>query len=214
MYTLRYPFELSPGLEISGVPYRTRIGNLTVSLEREDAQYTLSLTGFDNKASATAFFANLHVGLKWLLLKRGLPSYGDSELREPTYSKDPAKSAEIWREQYGLDKGKELHGLIDGDRPAIFESDKTFSKIAMGKAQLRQITPADTVLNLLSEGAQFANPAGALEDSRLFTALDLYGAFFAEASQRARFLTLIMALEALAESQLRPKLILDLLERF
>jgi len=44
------------------------------------------------------------------------------------------------------------------------------------------------------------------------SAFELYGAYFIESSNNARFLTLIMALEALATGTPRPPLVLKLID--
>jgi hypothetical protein len=51
-------------------------------------------------------------------------------------------------------------------------------------------------------------------DQKLATALELYGAYFTESSGRARFLTLIMAIEALTAPTKKSKIALDLLARW
>jgi len=63
--------------------------------------------------------------------------------------------------------------------------------------------------------ATFAPHTHALgEDPKLLVALELYGAFYSEKSSNARFLTLVMALEALTEGRQKPDIALAMLAKW
>ncbi len=66
------------------------------------------------------------------------------------------------------------------------------------------------VLKFFREGIAFPESAKVIDDAKLRVALELYGAYFSELSANARFLTLVMALEALTSSTLRTELVLNL----
>ncbi len=74
--------------------------------------------------------------------------------------------------------------------------------------------PSNVILvDLIKGGAYLKNPSF-FKDTRLITALDLYGAYFKETTNNAKFLTLVIALEALTIPIERPPKILQLLEKW
>ena len=66
----------------------------------------------------------------------------------------------------------------------------------------------------MSEGLSFPKSNAFADDPKLALALDLYAAYFTEQSTNARFLTLIMALEALTIDMCRAHSVLPLLKRW
>lgn len=83
-----------------------------------------------------------------------------------------------------------------------------------GQASVYVTTPSDRALQVLLRGATLRGSRKLLEDPKLLTALKLYAAYFTEQSATARFLTLIMSLEAPATSTLKSGIAIDLLERW
>jgi hypothetical protein len=75
-------------------------------------------------------------------------------------------------------------------------------------------TRASDVLPFLIEGAGFPNAPVVLGVEKIRVALDLYRESITEESANARFLTLVMTLEALAERKARPTSIVQLLGEF
>ncbi|MBA2350560.1 MAG: hypothetical protein H0V78_01855 [Burkholderiales bacterium] len=67
---------------------------------------------------------------------------------------------------------------------------------------------------MLIKGASFPKSSQVGADRKLSVALDLYSAFFTEQSANARFLTLIMSLEALAIGTCKAPLALELLAKW
>lgn len=124
------------------------------------------------------------------------------------------KAAENLRKNFGIEDQIEVHGLIDGGRPAIYPSDGNFRKLTVGQASVLLSDTSGVFGAFLLEGAGFPNSKVVIQDEKLQPALDLYSAYFTEVSDNARFLTLVMALETLAQSNIRPQLVLKLLDKF
>lgn len=74
--------------------------------------------------------------------------------------------------------------------------------------------PTEAALAVLIEGSALTGSASVSDDHKLGVALSLYAAYFTEQSTNARFLTLIMALEALALATPKAPVALDLLNRW
>ena len=213
MYMLRFPFELPPGREIAADDSPTfSIGDLAISLTRDDRFYVLEIRGFKSATDAEDFIASVQSGLMWLLLNRGLASVADYVSQPVTIADDPAQTARnLSNSCGGIDFGDEVHGIIDSARPAVLPTDGSFRRITGQPVTLRITTPVTDIIEYLVYGMTVPFPAGLCDDQRLLTALELYGAYYSENSERAKFITLVMVLEALAEPTLRPQTIVEFL---
>ena len=109
---------------------------------------------------------------------------------------------------------KEVHGDIDGLQPAIFSSDGSYWARTTDNINLSSGTNTDRFFEYFFKGIEYKNWENGFKNNKLRIALELYGAFFSEATENARFLTLVMSLEALSESEKRPDMVLDLLINF
>ncbi len=213
MYTLRFPFELPSGREIGlEEPVNFQCNGYEVSLKRNDRFFVLVISGFENEAEANEYIANVRSGLMWLLLNRGLAITASYEVQSVSISEDPAQTAKnLSNSLGGMDVGDEVHGLFDASRPAILPTEGNFKQITAGKVSITQTTSVPDTLDFLTAGMNVSNPQVLMSDQKLQTALELYGAFYTEKSERARFITLVMVLEALADAKQRPQIVRDFL---
>ena len=150
----------------------------------------------------------------WLLLYRGLSSDAELKPQNITYAEDPHQVAKNLSKSFGVQIEGPVDGLIDGAIPAVYATGKNLRTITMGKPSVTITTPAEDVFKFLSEGASFPKSRDIIEDRKLRVALELYGAYFTEFSANARFLTLVMALEALASGIPRTQIVLNLIEKW
>ncbi|HOI73147.1 MAG TPA: HEPN domain-containing protein [Syntrophales bacterium] len=198
MYTLRFPFRIpqedqSLGKDIASI----NIGELLYSLENLDPYFVLTIKGFLTEAEAERHINRIWAGFMWLLLNRGISVNAILATKEVFYTDDPIKAAENVSKTYRIPIRGPLHGSLDGTRPAVFPSNKKLS-ILTGYAPIGiAITPPSTMLTCIAEGLSFPHSDELINDNFLRLALELYRAYFTEASRNARFLTLIMALEVL-----------------
>jgi hypothetical protein len=110
-----------------------------------------------------------------------------------------------------MDVGSEVHGLFDASRPAILPTEGNFTQITAGKVSIIQTTSVADVLDFLRAGMSVSNPQILMSDQKLQTAFELYGAYYTENSERARFITLVMVLKALAHAKQRPLVVREFL---
>ncbi len=214
MYTLRYPFSLPPGREISVTEESKNVGGLNFSLKRQDQFYIIAISGFPSEEEGKRYINNVWAGLMWLLLHRGISFNGEIEPQKVEYAENPYKYASNISKSFGLRIKGPVDGLIDGARPAVYSSEKSLKTRTFGQPTLVITTHANDVLKFLSEGVSFPRSAEVIEDPKLRVALELYGAYFTEFSPNARFLTLVMALEALAISTPRTPIVIRLLDKW
>lgn len=213
MYTLRFPFELPPGREIGlEEPVNFQCDGYEISLKRNDRFFVLVVSGFEDEVKANEYIANVRSGLMWLLLNRGLAITATYEVQPVSISEDPAQTAkDLSKSMGGMGVGSEVHALFDASRPAILPTEGNFKQIIAEKVSITQTTSVADVLDFLRTGMSVSNPQVLMSDQKLQTAFELYGAFYTENCERARFITLIMVLEALAEAKKRPQVIRDFL---
>jgi hypothetical protein len=143
-----------------------------------------------------------------MLLHRGLPPDAVFEPGKVVYPDDPYQAAR----NYGCKEP--IDALLDGGQPAIYPTEKRICIETAG-----QITPLQTyevgdVRNFFREGIAFPENAEVINDVKLRVALELWGESFTAVSANAKFLTLVMALEALATGTPRPQLVLDLQKKW
>jgi hypothetical protein len=218
MYTLRFPFRLPPGQEIAVNEEVIELGDLKFSLERNNRLYILTVDGFPSENEANHYINNVWAGLMWVLLQYGLSPDAELKTQKVKYvedlSTDPHQASENLKKVLGFQSEAPVDCLINGARPAVYLSKKNIATITGGEPTVVVTTPAETVLKIIGEGASFQRSDEVIEDKKLGVALELYGAYFTESTANARFLTLVMALEALAVGVRKTRLVLDLIEKW
>lgn len=214
MYTLRFPFDLPPGREIAITEESTSVGDFSFALKRQDRFYVLTISGFPSEEEGKRYINNVWAGLMWLLLHRGISFNAELGSQKVKYAEDPDEAASNLSKSFGIQIKDPVDGLIDGARPAVYLSEKSFRTITGGQATIIITTPANDFFEFLSEGVLFPKSAKVIEDPKLRVALELYAAYFTEFSANARFLTLVMALEALASGVNRTPLVIGLLDKW
>jgi len=214
MYTLRFPFRLPPGQEIAVNGEVIELGDLKFSLERDNRLYVLKIEGFPSENEAKHYINNVWAGLMWVLLQRKLSPDAELEAQKVTYAKDPYQAARNLSRSFGLQCEGPVDSLIDGARPSVYLTEKKVRFITAGEPTVVITSPAEDFLRILGEGVSFQRSDEVIEDRKLQIALELYGAYFTEFTPNAKFLTLVMALEALAIGVPKTQLALGLIEKW
>ncbi|MFO1429222.1 MAG: hypothetical protein U1F76_03650 [Candidatus Competibacteraceae bacterium] len=214
MYTLRFPFRLPEGQEIQAEERVFEIAQKQFRLVKNDNWNVLTIDGFQTENDAESFINRLWSGLMWVLLHLNLAPQATLELTTVTYAEDPDAAAENLSKCFGIQIEGPVDGLLDNSRPAVYLTNKRLRIITGGEARIIVKKPAESFFELLQEYFNFSEQALPLADSKLRVALDLYATYFSESSANARFLTLVMSLEALATGTTRPQPVLDLLKKW
>jgi hypothetical protein len=214
MYTLRFPFRLPPGREIAVSEEVMELNGLKFSLKRHNQFYVLKIEGLPSENEAKNYINNVWAGLMWVLLQRGFSPDAEMEVQKVTYAKDPYQAAKNLSKSFGMQIEGPVDSLIDGGRPAVYLTEKRIRVITLGEPSVVVTTPAETILRILGEGASFQRSNEVIEDKKLRVALELYGAYDTEFTPNAKFLTLVMALEAVATGKFKTKLALELIKKW
>ena len=215
-YTLRFPFQLKPGREFSGLEgsFQRETGGLQLRIHRKGSLHIFEVQGFNSEESAKECINRLWAGLIWATLNRGLAFTAVLEPQQVSYTDDPQKAAENLSKTFKIAIDGPVDALIDGHLPAVYRSDKSVRVITLGTPTVTITSPFEEFIGLVIQGMELPNSQEIISDTRLRTALDLYVGYFSENSANARLLTLVMALEALTTPEPKPKLALDLLSKW
>lgn len=197
MYTVRITFVVQPTTKISADEVSASLENIDFSLKSEGQYHILLAKGFGSLQNANDFLARLNGSLSWLLLQKGIAAEGSLQPQAITYLADPWKAAENLSKSFGVKIEGPVHGIIDGSEAAIYLTEKRLRVATGGQPTVFTTVPANHALQVLVEGVNFPGSGRLDNDPKLNVALKLYGAYFTEQSATARFLTLIMSLEAL-----------------
>jgi hypothetical protein len=209
------PFRLPPGQEFAqlGSGYERAVLGVNVRLAELNGWYYFLVTGFATEFEAQAFIPRLYAGLMWAVLHQGLSPEVILEPQRMFYANDPVQAARNLSTSFDLQLER-VDSLVDASRPAIYRSDKQIRVVTGGSVTVLQGFRPEQSLDLISQAVAFPNAERATADNKLRVALDLYNSFFREASANARFLTLAMALEALAPEEFKATEILALIDEW
>jgi hypothetical protein len=214
-YILRFPFRLAPGQEFSKLdqPYDAECLGLSLRLGSQSGLYFFSVGEFPDEEAGNRFIPKLWAGLMWSLLHQGVSPIAELSPQNIKYTEDPIAPGENISRSLSL-KVDKLDGILNGVSPAVYESNKVVKVMTGQNVTLLQGFAPDRTVAFMNEALSLPRPEAVLSDTKLKVALDLYNAFFREASTNARFLTLNIVLEALAPSELKHQSALDAIDHW
>jgi hypothetical protein len=174
-YTLRFPFRIPKEQAINLQDREFDLGKMLLRLSPGHAPtwYVGTVTGFANEADARAYTGLFHSAMRWVLINSDIAS--ETELR--------------FSELIG--------GTVDAVLPAVYSAEKQVRVVAGGDATVIVGIAEEQIVGQIREFLEFRHPENTM-DNKLCVALELYSSHFREISQNARFLALVMVLEALA----------------
>lgn len=215
-YTLRFPFRLAPGYEISGLgePCEFMVDDLSWVFECKSGYYVLKVTGFDSEAACRDYLQRLCSGFNWLLLKRGVAVKVTLTFDKVTYASDPEAAARNLERSWGLPYKGPVDGLVNKNMPSVYPSHKNIRFAGVGSPNVIVTTPLSDVYAFLKEGIDIRKDNPSINDRRLQTALDLYSAYWYEHTDNAKLLTLVLALESLLTNPPRHEVVVELLGKW
>ncbi|MFO1252338.1 MAG: HEPN domain-containing protein [Inhella sp.] len=174
----------------------------------------LTATGFPSEADAKLFLVQARASFAWLLLQKGVAAEADLDPQPIRYFDDPVEAAANIGKSFGGKLWERVDTIIQGSQSAIYPSQKEVRVATALPVGVYTSIPVEHALEVLAQGAGRPDSHRVAEDNKLAVALALYGAYFTEHSAKARFLTLVMALEALAAATLKAPLALELIDRW
>jgi len=215
-YTLRFPFRLPLGYEISSLaePCEFKVDDLSWIFQYKSGYYVLKVTGLDSKAACRDYLQRLWSGFNWLLLKRGVAVKATLTFDKVTYASDPEAAARNLERTMNLPYKDPVDGLVNASMPSAYPSHKNIRFVGGGDPNVIVTTPLSDVHAFLKEGIDVRKDNPSINDKRLQTALELYSAYWYEHTNNARLLTLVLALESMMTASPRHEVVVELLEKW
>jgi len=214
VFTVRIPFRVPQRSRIAEREVQRTLDHVQLALKWEGYYHVLKATGFRSEPEAHDFVARAHAAFAWLLLQKGIPAVVLLEPQHVKYYDDPVQAGINIARSFGMAETAPIDTIIEGSQTAVYLSSKNV-KVGTGlPAGVYTTVPSEAALDVLAEGSGFTASSRVVDDRKLTVALALYAAYFTEESANARFLTLIMALEALASASLKEPIALELLTRW
>lgn len=202
-YTLRVSVKTLNKNSVGGLESEPSIefDQIRVRVKMRDRFLVLSAGDFASESDAEAFLPRLKGGLWNLAIEHNIAFIPFFERRDITRSMDAYATARNLAHSFGLtaeEPVQPVHGITEEEGYTVFRSDEGIRFLSMGDCTASVSTGWVNVERTLSIGIRQVRQSSAVEDADLAIAIDLYLSSFYESSIRARFLTLVMALEVLA----------------
>lgn len=214
MFTARIPFIVPPKIRVANDEAIASVGNITFSLKGDGYLHVLMASGFATEQEAEGFVRRGHSALAWLLLSGGVPTEAQLTPQRVRYVDDPVAVGErLARATRGVLSGP-VDAFIHGPEAAVYPTAKRIRIETALPGTAFTTQSSANALQMLLQGAEFLRSRDLADDDKLVVAISLYGSHFTETSDNARFLTLIMVLEALSNATAKTPLALSLLRRW
>ena len=199
-YTLRLSVKMQSESAIGGLESEPiiEVCDVRISFKQRGQILVLTAADFDSEQEAEAFLPRLKAGLWNLALEHNFAFAPTFARRDITPAEDPVAAARNLAASFGTDGAQSVHGLGDEEGYTVFPSEENIRFLALGVPTVHVTVGWSNAAQTLAAGISRPPNLAHHEDSDLVTALDLYLSSFYETSLRARFLTLMTALEVLA----------------
>jgi hypothetical protein len=214
MFKIRFPFRLPSGQDLTEYSETMVVGSLRMSLAKESGYHCLHIEGFESEENAKEFYDKIDSGLKYVTLNTGLSFLSEFELQKVKYTEDPEAGRANLSNSFNMEIEEPVDALIDGARPAIYLSEKSITKITGGDVTVTLSQSSEKFLELFAKTTEFKTAEKVENDEKFRSALELYSGHFLEATPRAKFLTLVMALETIAMPTKRTDNVLQLIDKW
>lgn len=201
-YTLLVPVALSQSLYIEGEATGTIEGRRAWIRNRGEGRVDIIVTGFLSEEEADSGFESLKSWLVWAALEFGHGLRFGSKIEPISRFEKPLNSP--------------LLGEVTGFAnlgPVIFATGERIALESVGGAHVVSGYPAQRLLDKLTEAAGVGIPSMSEEDP-VRGAVDLYLATSWEASNYAKFLTLVNVLEVLKDQPALGRGVQELIDRW
>lgn len=218
-HTLWFPFRLPPGQNFNrelSTAIECRADSFNFAIGEKNGVYFMRVAGFKDETTARGFIPRAHAALMWVALKQNLSPEYSLDVQRAHFPQDPDQAGRNLARSFGIDPEKfgPVDCFLDTAFPAIYPDGSAVRFITAGGVTVLQSYAPDQTLELLREASLFARAERVLADSKLSVGLDLYKGVIRESSAKAKFLTLVMALEALAPDERKPPVAQQLIDEW
>lgn len=195
------PFILSPGskIELAETVSRTLTGGDRLILEKLQLRYSASVGPYKTEAEAEVGLQRLTAALLWSALEFNVGLRYPSGRADVTLHAEPIPISDdstisYLREVLGW---QETDGFYDVDSPVIRPDHKRLVRFEGGSATITAGIGDNNFLEKVAEALEFPCVEKVAESKKLRLAIEVCAAHRFEVSERAKFVALVTALEAL-----------------
>jgi hypothetical protein len=201
-YTLRVPVRTLGENPILGLeaPTVVSLGDLEVTILATPPLLVTTVDGFASESAAAEFIPRVIAGLWGLVVRWNIAFRANFVPQRITYASDPVAAGNNLARSFGQDSGTPVDAIVGGEDTVIFPSGKRLRWLSFGEARGTVRTPATLAIPTFTQALSNVHAAALIADEKFKTAIELFNAYFYEASLRAKFLTVVMILEVLAPS--------------
>lgn len=214
-FELRFPFRPNNPLQETTKDLSLMIGERTVSLKWRPPYVVLKIGPFDTELEAEEFLPRVWGSLAWATIIRGSGFTANMTWSDVHFPEDPLIAAKNVANSFGMsDPGAPLQALGHYGFPCVIPIGKNYRFIGVGDVEVKVMENAESLASILAEGLKSKAVEILYYDERLRTSVQLYSDSDREPSTRAKFLTLVMALEVLTQPIPKHPIAQVLLDRF
>lgn len=198
-FRIYIPLKLPSNKEVSSIDksYLYELGNYNLKFDKLIHGCALTISPFETKKAAIDFFSSIEASIYWVLLKNKTGIIFPTKIRDAVFYDKPIKPT--------ISPLKELIDSSDRYSIAGFYSAYQTVVMPMEKGMLRtEANPTvisgigvDVLVDSLKESMQLPSLENVIKHEKLKLAIDLYSASHFEATNNAKFITIVSALEAL-----------------
>jgi hypothetical protein len=181
-------------------PAVLQIDDLEVTVRATPPLLVTTVDGFASEAAAAEFIPRVVAGLWGLVVRWNVAFRASFIPQRVIYASDPVAAGNNLARSFGQESGSPVDGLAGIEDTVIFPSGKRLRWLGLGEARGIVQTPASLAIPVFKQALSNVDAAALISDEKFKTAIELFNAYFYEASLRARFLTVAMILEVLAPS--------------
>lgn len=206
-YSLRFPLLVSPGREISIGSNSTRLSLKGHHLELDRIAHlsVFKIYGFASEQSAREFLLKMGAGLVYADLQHRIGFRFDIAPKRVRLYDSPIEVADNNVKKLMSETGwTHIDGDYDGNETTLVPEHKRLMVFTTGTASVVAGTGASLVTESIATAMDYPYPERLFGNPKLKLACEIYSSSFFEASNNARFLTLVMVLEALSPNARLP----------
>jgi len=216
-YSIRLPVVVSPGKEISLGKEGANLvfKEYQAEIQRIGNLYVIIIRGFPSEEIAGAFLRKVGAGLIWADLRYHIGLRFTIEPTSIHFYDPPLEISDKSRNTNLMPEIEWTH--IDGDYygndTVIVPEHKRLILNKMGGINVIAGTGVSVLASMISEAMIYPYPERVFDEPKLRLAYEIYSSAFFESSDNARFLTLVMVLEALCPDSDAPNYIVEMVEK-
>lgn len=213
-FRLRFPFRSTHDITDFTSTIPLRLSGVRASLEPHLPYVVLNLEGFECESDAAEALPFAWGAVMLASVLSGWGFQAETTMDGVTYAKDPDRAAQNLRNSFGIPISGPVDGLVNGNLPAVLPADKNIRYITAVDINVRQSIAASSITPHLERALSNREAGRIFGDERLKLALELWSDYHRERSLRAKFLTLVMALEVLAPPTTKHRVAQSIVDRW